>query len=173
MGHSAWYAIYSKPHKENQLHAYLRAQGLESFYPVIRTTPANPRSPAVRPYFPRYLFVHIDIEELSISTISGAHGASHIVEFDGCLAEVPEQVIQELRQRIQEIEAKNVLAGHSELKPGDRIQILKGPLAGYEGIFDTQLTGDERVQILLKVLGQSVKTSVKRRNLKVLARPLP
>jgi transcription antitermination factor NusG len=38
------------------------------------------------------------------------------------------------------------------LKQGDPVSISEGPFAGYKAIFDTRLSGSQRVQVLLEVL---------------------
>ena len=37
---------------------------------------------------------------------------------------------------------------------------MTGPFAGYEAIFDTQLNGDQRAQLLLHWLGRQLKVEV-------------
>ncbi|NTW09679.1 MAG: hypothetical protein HGA28_08960, partial [Anaerolineaceae bacterium] len=39
-----WYAIRSKPNKEDFLAGQLQAHGVEVFFPVLRVTPVNPRA---------------------------------------------------------------------------------------------------------------------------------
>lgn len=40
------------------------------------------------------------------------------------------------------------------------MRITHGPFAGYEAIFDMRLSGSERVQVLLQMLGRLVKVQV-------------
>jgi len=63
-----WYVIRSKPRKEDVVWRQLQAHGFENYYPRIKTHPVNPRARKVKPYFPGYLFVHVDMTELGIST---------------------------------------------------------------------------------------------------------
>jgi len=71
---ASWYVIHSKPRKENQVNAYLRTQGFETFYPTLRVQPVNPRASRIRPYFPRYLFVHADLDEVGDNRAADADG---------------------------------------------------------------------------------------------------
>jgi len=43
------------------------------------------------------------------------------------------------------------------LKKGDRVQITGGIFEGHEGIFDTHLSGQDRVQVLLTYLREQPK----------------
>ena len=146
-----WYAIHSQPHKEDLLWQQLLSREIEGFYPTIRVQPVNPRSRKIRPYFPGYLFVHIDLDVFGLSTFQWMPYGTGLVVFGGEPAPVPDELIRALRQRIGEI----ATAGgdlFDGLKPGDSVIIHSGPFAGYEAIFNTRLPGSERVRVLLKML---------------------
>lgn len=147
-----WYVLRSKPHKEEFLWEQLLARRIEAYYPQIRVQPVNPRSRKVRPYFPGYLFVHVNLEQVTLSNLQYMPGASGLVTFDGQPPTVPENLIQAIRRRVDEINAAGgeVLDG---LEPGDEVTVLAGPFEGYEAIFDTSLSDNERVRVLLKMLG--------------------
>ena len=146
-----WYAIQSKPRKEDFLWGQLRAREIECFYPRTRVKTVNPRARQVRPYFPGYLFVHIDLEQVGLSALQWMPGAAGLVAFDGQPAWVPEHLINAIRNRVEVI---NAAGGEllAELKRGDMVKIEAGPFAGYEAIFDGSLSGHERVRVLLNLL---------------------
>ena len=79
----AWYVLNSKPRKENLLWQQLKELDLETFYPRLHVNPVNPRSRKVRPYFPGYLFVNVDLSEFGFSKIAWVPGLKRIVAFDG------------------------------------------------------------------------------------------
>ena len=147
----AWYVIRSKPNKEEFLSGQLSAYGIKVFYPRIRVKTVNPRARKLRAYFPSYLFVYVDLEKVSFSTLKWMPGAINLVSFDGQPASVPEAMISAIERQVEYINAsqKNMLLG---LKPGDLVSIHDGPFAGYEAIFDGQISGQERVRVLLKFL---------------------
>jgi len=155
----AWYLVHSKPHQETQLNAYLQAQAIETFYPTLHVKPVNPRASTIRPYFPRYLFARVDLEEVGVSTFKWAPGATRLVAFGGYPAPVPEYIITELRRRVEKIEAAGGIK-LEELKKGDPVRITDGPLAGYEAIFDLRLSGNDRIQVLLNMLGRQIQVKL-------------
>lgn len=159
MGALAWYVIHSKPRKEGQVSAYLDAQGLETFYPTVRVQPVNPRAARMRSYFPGYLFVRADLEAVGVSALQWVPGAIRLVQFGGEPARVPDNVIAELKRHVRRVNAGGGLTLHG-LKPGDVVRITHGPLAGYEAVFDLRLSGSERVQVLLEMLGRQVRVRV-------------
>lgn len=146
-----WYAMRVKPHKESFVLGQLQAQAVEVYFPAVRVKPVNPRSAKIRPFFPGYLFVQLDLEQEGVDAYRWLPGVYGLVAFGGVPAVVQEGLIGDLRRRLQQIEAAGGLA-RAGLKKGDRVQIVAGPLAGYEAIFDAQLSGEERVQVLLAFL---------------------
>lgn len=130
----------------------LSGRGLECFYPQLHVRPANPRSRKVRPYFPGYLFLHTDIEEVGTNTFHWMPFSGGLLAFDGVPATVPPGLVQAIRQHVDEINAagSDPAAG---LKRGEAVEIQGGVFEGHEAIFDARLSGKERVRVLLKLLG--------------------
>jgi len=151
-----WYALRSKPRKEDVVWRQVRTRGFETFYPRLRVNPVNPRSKKVKPYFPGYLFVYADLDEVGLSVFRWMPHAVGLVNFGGEPAAVPENLIHAIRKRVEEIAEAGgeVLDG---VKPGDVVRINEGPFRGYEAIFDGSLPGKERVRVLLELLGSQRK----------------
>lgn len=148
-----WYTIHSHPHKEDLLWQQALSRGVEVFYPRIRVYPVNPRSRKIVPYFPGYLFVYSNLEEIGLSFFQWMPYATGLVSFGGEPAVVPENLIHALKQRMVQIE-ENGGELFDSLRPGDLVTISAGPFAGYEAIFDLRLPGSERVRVLLQMLNR-------------------
>jgi transcriptional antiterminator RfaH len=146
-----WYALHSKPHKEELLLDQLLIRKVETYYPRLRVKPVNPRSRSLRPYFPGYLFVNVDMQQVGISSLAWIPGACRLVCFDGQPAAIAESLVMAIQKKV---EAVNAAGGEllESLKPGDQITIQTGPFAGYEGLFDVRLSGSDRVRVLLKLM---------------------
>jgi transcriptional antiterminator RfaH len=146
-----WYALHSKPNKEELLWDQLAIRRVETYYPRIRVQVINPRARKVRPYFPGYVFVHVDLERTGLSTLQWIPGAHGLVAFGGVPANVSEGLIRSLQNRVEEI---NAAGGEllEALKSGDKVLVNEGPFAGYEAIFDARISGTERVKVLLKFM---------------------
>jgi len=147
-----WYALRSKPRKEDVLWRQVLSRNIETFYPRLRVNPVNPRSRKLRPYFPGYLFVKADLEELGRSVFQWMPHSMGLITFGGEPATVPPHLIEALRKRVEEI---NIAGGEvfDGLQSGDAVRISEGPFKGYEAIFDARLPGNERVRVLLELLG--------------------
>jgi transcription termination factor NusG len=146
-----WYLLRSKPNKELVLWHALTARGFESFYPRLHVRPANPRSRTIRPYFPEHVFLYLPKEQLSTSTFHWMPFARGFVAMDGVAATVPLPLVEAIRRHVDEINTQGVEL-FSNFKRGDPLTIESGAFAGYESIFDTGLSGVERVRMLLKLL---------------------
>lgn len=146
-----WYVICSKPRKEDFLADQMLIRKIEIFNPRIRVQTVNPRARKVKPYFPGYVFAHLDIEKMGNSSMQFIPGAGSLVTFGGDPADVPDGLILALQRRVEEI---NEAGGElfNLLKKGDLLVIHSGPFAGYTGIFNARLPGSERVRVLLKLL---------------------
>jgi len=147
-----WYALRSKPRKEDAVWKQVSTRGFDVFYPRLRVQPINPRARHIRPYFPGYMFVRADLEEVGVSVFQWMTHTVGLVCFGGEPAIVPDPLITALQRRVAEIDS----AGgelYEKLHSGDRIRIHYGPFEGYEAIFDARLPGMERVRVLLKLLG--------------------
>lgn len=146
-----WYVAHSKPRSEELLWKQLCLRKIEAYYPYIRVQPANSRCRKVRPYFPGYLFVHADLSMIGISILEWIPGGAGLVSFGDEPASVSDGLIEAIKQRIDgliQVSDENVPHFHK----GDPIRVKQGIFSGYEGIFDIQLSGTDRVRILLSLL---------------------
>lgn len=148
-----WYALHSHPRKEKILSEILCNNGINCFFPTIKVHTKDKHDLKLVPYFPNYLFVHVDLEGVGISKFKWMPYVTGLVSFDGIPATIPDALINEIIHRVDEINfccdkpLKNI-------KPGDRVLIESGLFEGYEAIFDTCLSGTERVRVLMQLIGQ-------------------
>ena len=146
-----WFALRSKPNKEEALWREALARGFEVFYPQLHVKPKNPRSRKKRPYFPGYLFVQLDLRQSGYSTFAWMPHSLGLVSFGAEPAEVPHALVQAIRNRVDQINGDGGEQLHG-LKTGEIVVIQDGPFAGQEAIFDTRISGNERVRVLLSLL---------------------
>ena len=156
----SWYVLHSKPNREQFLYSQLQHREIETFYPRLRVEPVNPRARKIRPFFPGYLFVHVDLDETSLSSLAYVPGAHSLVSFDYEPAVVPDDVITMIKSNVEHLNRKTKEEG-SSLKHGDPVEVKGGPFEGYQAIFDTALKGSDRVRLLIKLLhGQQIRVQV-------------
>ncbi|MGB2963585.1 MAG: transcription termination/antitermination NusG family protein [Anaerolineales bacterium] len=148
---TCWYVLRSKPRKEDFLFGQLQSREIEVYYPAVRVQPVNPRARKYKPYFPGYLFIHVDLEQEKLSALKWMPGAVGLVAFGKEPAWVSDELVNIIRKQVSAVNAAGGenLAG---LVSGDEVIIQDGPFDGYKAVFDLSLPGNERVRVLLKLL---------------------
>ena len=158
---SQWYVLRSKPNKERIVWQQVQARGIETFYPRLKVRPVNPRARKIKPYFPGYLFVRADLDEVGLSTFQYMPYAVGLVCFGGEPAYVPEALINAIRLRVGGEIAEAGAGITGDFKRNDPVWIHDGPFVDYEAIFDTRISGSERVRVLLQMIdGRNIKVEM-------------
>ena len=165
-----WYVIHSKPRKEDLLWEQLCIRKIEAYYPRLQVKPVNPRARKVKPYFSGYVFAHVDLQQVNLSTLQWMPGARGLVSFGGTPASIPDSLLQAIRNQIEQINAAGGLPA-KRMSPGAPVLIRGGIFDGYEAIFDAYLPGSERVRVLLSLLAaQHKKVELPARQIEALQR---
>lgn len=106
------------------------------------------------------MFVKIDLEQQGDNALRWTPGTKGLVRFGGQPASVTENLIHELKKQLAKVQEQREQP-QDEFEKGEKVRIIDGPLAGYEAIFDTRLTGKDRVQLLLDLLsGQATRVKL-------------
>ena len=146
-----WYALHCKPRKEQVVYQQLLVRAIEAFFPCTTSRKTGGHKPRMEAYFPGYIFVHVDLEQLGIAPLQWLPGVMGIVSFGGIPAHVPNSLINAIRSKIKRINCTREDI-FKRIKPGDMVDISDGPFAGHKAIFDSRLSGGERARVLLTLL---------------------
>jgi transcription antitermination factor NusG len=75
-----WYAVYTLPFSELRAESQLRNQGFETFQPKRHKTVRHARrlSTVEAPFFPRYLFIVLDLARHQWHSVNGTFGVSRL-----------------------------------------------------------------------------------------------
>lgn len=149
-----WYVLRSKPHKEVVVWKQVQAQGLEAYFPRLSQKSARGK---VKPYFPGYLFVRADLDDVGESTLQWMPHTLGLVSFGGIPAPVPAEMIEAIHQHVEVLNRRGEYV-LPNVKAGDLVEIRSGPFAGYQAIFDARLSASDRVRVLLKMLNDRYVT---------------
>lgn len=155
-----WHVAYTQPLAETRAAQELRQQGFDAFLPLCRRLRRHARrtESVLRPMFPRYLFVAIDLQSQPWRSVNGTRGVVHLVRQGDRPAAVPAGVVESLRARADASGAVP-LAALAAFEPGQRLVVADGPFAGHVGRYEAMTEGD-RVILLLDLLGRSVPVAV-------------
>lgn len=149
--HLRWYVVNSHPQKEMILYQLLAAHEFQVYYPYLKVKPVNPRCKNIRPFFPGYLFIKVDISRIGDSLLRWMPHSHGLVCFDGVPAPVPDDLIYGIQCKV---DAHNTKFAPGKFQHGEQVKVVSGVFNGYDAIFDTSLPGSERVRVLLKMLNQ-------------------
>lgn len=154
-----WYLLQCKPHQDDRAQLNLARQNYVTFRPQLmseRLLRGKPQQ-ALESLFPGYLFIHLSHQD-NWAPLRSTRGVSRIVEFNHSPATVADHVIEHLRARCREQHTM------PDLKPGDPLQIVRGPLSDFEGVF-LSMQGPERVMVLLRFLNRDQEIRIPLRDL--------
>ena len=155
-----WYVAKTQPNAETRAVFHLERQGFRVYLPryLRRISHARKVSWQPRPLFPTYLFVTTSPAQQRWRSINSTVGISHLICDEREPVPVPQGVVEDIQEN--EDERGLVLTGRKvPFKKGTEVQIMAGAFAEHTGLFECA-TDDERVVILLDLLGRQVKTRV-------------
>ena len=153
-----WYAVYTKSRGEKVAAKLLHDQGIEVYLPLQRKLRQwSDRKKWVEvPYINSYLFVRTS--EIEYYDILNTQGIIRYIAFEGKAAAIPDWQIDAMKKIIAS-ETPVTFSGHRFSK-GQKVQIEKGTLMGYEGEVVQDTDGKKKVIIRIGQLGVSLMVNL-------------
>ena len=157
---SAWYVVHSHPNGEARAVANLTRQGFETYLPVFRKTRSHARrtDSVLRPLFPRYLFVDLDVLRQRWRTVLSTYGVSNLI----CRGDEPVPVDPAIVQALKDQEQDGVIQPVTplqRLRLGDKVHVLGGAFVDLIGSFQGMRDAD-RIVVLLNLLGGEIRATL-------------
>ncbi len=161
-----WYVLQTKPRKEEFVAGQLVGRRVEIFFPRLMESvhSGQNRQERVAPMFPSYLFVRVDVVGHG-KGMRYTPGVKDFLRCDGEPEPVAPEIVASLRDRIGPSGIFQPPPPH--LEPGDRLRIDEGPLRGMDVIFEQDLSGSERVAVLLAEVNLHARVVLSRRSLSI------
>lgn len=154
-----WYLVHTKPQQERRAFDNLQRQGYPCFLPLVPVESFRRGRLAVveQALFPRYLFIQLDdgFHARAWGPVRSTLGVTRLVSFGLQPARVPDALIAQLRQQLQDLTA----APQPLFRPGQPVRITQGPFAGLEAIYQMP-DGEERAIVLLTLLQRECRVAV-------------
>ncbi len=151
-----WYAVYTRHQHEKSAAQFLAGKGYEVLLPLYQSLRQwKDRTQVVHlPLFSGYFFVQADLDRRV--EVLRTPGVCWLV----CSAGVPARVRADEIEELRRLSASPVnLQPHAFLSCGDRVRVLRGPLAGLEGILVRE-KNKHRVVISVELLQKSASVEV-------------
>ena len=155
---ASWYVVFTRPNGEEIASRHLQRQGFYTYLPRRLTIRRHARKQerVVRPLFPRYLFVAMDLCSQRWRSVQSTVGVSRLVCRGDAPAPIPDGVVEKLIEQQDETGCVRLV---SNFRSGDRVRILGGAFADLVGLYE-EMTDTQRVTLLLELLGRQVRVMV-------------
>lgn len=151
-----WYLIKTKPFQEKKALLNLENQNYNVYCPFGRIENKN------QVLFPGYIFIQLDEKIQNWACIRSTKGVSNFVRFGLNYAKVPDNIISFIKSNEDSTIKK--LNNLNNFQPGDKVQITDGVFKNCVAIFKS-FKSDERVILLMKLMGQQQTLNIKRDSL--------
>ena len=153
-----WFVARVLTHQENRAQFDLHRLGFRSFLPRLRRTVRHARKlrDTLKPLFPGYIFIIIDLSKHRWRSINGTFGVASLIMGAEQPMPVPPGVIE-----AYSLEGRGVVRLDDGLEIGQKVRILSGPFA--ETICRLADLDDRgRVRVLLEIMGTEVTAQLDR-----------
>jgi transcription antitermination factor NusG len=143
-----WFALYTRPKNEKKVTAQLVKLGIEVYCPLVTQVKqwSDRKKKVETPLISSYVFVNI--EEKERDKVFEAFGVVRYLFWLGKPAVIRDEEIYLLKDSLKEVISTFEI---SEIKPGDVINISRGPFQGKEGV--VKAVEKNKIQLILKELG--------------------
>jgi len=154
-----WYAVHTRSRHEERVADRLERKRFDIFLPRLNCwSKRKDRRKRIRvPMFPGYLFIHCDMTNDCWLDIVKTDGVAGIVGYERQPAVIPPDQIKSLSiVDVSNIEAEP----YPLLRQGDRVMVVRGPLAGAVGILIDKREHGHSIVINVEAIGQAVTVHI-------------
>lgn len=167
-----WFAVWTRSKQEKAVAATLNSLGVRNYLPLkSELRKWSDRMQVVEtPLFSGYLFVNISLSTNSRLRVLKVPGVGALVGNHIGPSPIPDGQIEDIHRVLT---AGVECSVQPLLKEGDRVRVVKGPLAGIEGILSRTST-QSRLLVSVEMIGQSLSMNLPCSNVEVIERgPVP
>ena len=154
-----WYLVKTKSKQEDIAILNLENQNFHVYCPYALIKNKN------EVLFPGYIFIQLDKDTQNWSPIRSTKGVLHFVRFGLSYAKIPDNIIEFIKTN--QLNTAEKLKNINKFKPGDKVQITDGVFKNCIAIFKSYKS-DERVILLMNILGQQQKLTIKQESFNAL-----
>ena len=165
-----WYVLHTKSRHENVVNEGLLRKSVEVYLPRITVrSKRRDRKATIRvPLFPGYVFVKTDLHPNTHLEIVKVVGAVRFIGNKQGPLPVADETVDSLK--IMVTSDHPLTTGHN-LKKGDKVMVIHGPLAGLIGTF-VRYGGKGRLLVSVEALGQYAGVEVSEDDIEIMPKIL-
>lgn len=158
-----WHALYVRSRSEKKVLSQLEDQGYMAYLPLVTEIKkwSDRKKKVEEPLFKSYVFVYsCDREYIPILNI---YGVVKFVSFEKQAVVVPESQILAIKKFVSEYERGEEfkMLNNEELKVGQMVRIINGPLKGLTGRLET-IRNKRHLIVYIDVVGQCIPVHIPR-----------
>jgi transcriptional antiterminator RfaH len=150
----SWYAIRTKPRQEERAVENLTSWGITTLAPRLKGNDGR----RDLQLFPGYIFARFESLKM-LHNIHYTRGVSYVVSFGGVPAPIDDELVSEIYARMDK---NGIIHNAKVLNRGDEVVVQSGLLRNFVGVFEREMPGTQRVQILLRAVAYSAHVEVLR-----------
>jgi transcriptional antiterminator RfaH len=152
----SWCVVQTKTQSEEKALLNLRQQGFEVYLPRYSKEIRHARKAqtVLRPLFPGYLFIKMDLEKARWRSVNGTIGVITLLQSGDRPCLLADAFIDQLHQR--ENDHGIIMLEGNNLKIGDKIRLTSGVFAEFTGLLQER-KDYKRIILLLNLLGRDVR----------------
>ena len=166
--HLPWFVAQLKPNGFVTAKLNLQKQGYRTFMPMRQTEVRHARNvkTVTHPLFPGYIFVSFDPEITQWRGINSTYGVSSLIMGGMNSPQIaPSDLMQSLLVNCGE---GDLVLPPETLTPGNIVKVVNGPFKDIIATVEA-LSNNDRIAVLLNVMGRSTRVEVARKNLEIAA----
>lgn len=159
-----WYALSTRARHEKKVFEHLQKKGVISYLPLqtFYRRWSDRHKKVQEPLFSCYVFVKMNLNERL--PVLQTDGVVRLVSFNGIPATIPDSQIDAIRTVL---EHKRTIEKADYLTPGQKIEVIFGPLKGIRGIL-AEIKNQQRLVIRLDSIMQAISVDIDFRDVKLL-----
>ncbi len=159
-----WHAVYTKPKQEDRVEENLSRASIEVFNPKLKRKKLvrGKYDYVVQSFFPCYVFARFEPKR-HYHMLKYTRGVKGIVGAKGSPWPVSDEIIEIIRSRMND---EGMIVISQDIKAGDKVEIVEGPLAGFIGIFEREMKDKDRVIVLLNAIEYQARIEIEKEFLK-------
>ena len=158
-----WHALYVRSRSEKKVLLQLEDMGFQAYLPQITVVKqwSDRRKKVEEPLFKSYVFVYSN--EREYIPVLNVYGVIKFVTFEKKAVVVPENQILAIKKFVSDFERgeEYKMMNDEELKVGQKVRIINGPMKGLTGRLET-IYNKRHLIVYIDVVGQCIPVHIPR-----------
>ncbi|MBN1879745.1 hypothetical protein JW823_06510 [bacterium] len=153
-----WHVVQTKAHGEQLVAERLKLLEIVSYVPLVKNKIFifGTLKHRVQALFPQYIFVQAGFED-SFTLIQRTIGVKRLVCFNGTPAIVRDDVIRYLKRQEN---GSGIISLPRSFEPNQKVMVRYGLMKDLQGLFIKELSGPDRVLVLMQIMGISTQVQM-------------